>query len=688
MGHAEATLGHVGGQKRVMVRTVVSRGVNDFDFMLACCKSVGGGSFSRKYQAWHYPATVDTCLKLRRTFGERLRVGNDLSEWYRKAVVAQREQTNLSYETDAKLTKVSEELSRWLHGYQRVGAKWISQGYRGAGLVADKPGVGKTPQALAALVEADVQGPVLVVCPKKSVRLVWGLEAKRHLPNVPIYLCQGSRAQRERTLAKFARDMKENPNRLRIVVVVAEMLRVNMGNPCYTTEVEERDEGPIRVAKNKVTPMCPVKRRGQECTRHIQVDVDTSTKTKKQKNLVPTGFVYPELFNPDLLGGGWSWIILDESHKLLGSLTIVKGNLMGEGLRLLPERTDRRRYCMSGTPFGKGGRVQGMFGTLNWLWPDEYTSYWRWVKDKFEVEEKQINKRGNTALKIGGLKGLRPDATPEEENEAWESFLAELGPRILRRTKEETFKDLPPKTYYEVVCELTRKQKEQYEELVAFAEVTTPNGSVTPNGHLAMATRANQIALGAINGPNDNVIFSEDSGKLDELWEALDRRGILDGLPGDKIIIASRFNKFLDIISEYLVADAVKHFRLDGSTPPNQAERMVIDWQNPQSHSSVRVFLVNTKAGGISINLDAADEMHIMDEDPDPGVNEQLEDRIHRASRNHKVRIFYYRTEGTMEYEQAHNVEYRRRLQHAVLDGRRGQEYIRDMIVEARKEVL
>jgi SNF2 family DNA or RNA helicase len=79
--------------------------------------------------------------------------------------------------------------------------------------------------------------------------------------------------------------------------------------------------------------------------------------------------------------------------------------------------------------------------------------------------------------------------------------------------------------------------------------------------------------------------------------------------------------------------------------------------------------------------------MHMMDEDPDPGVNEQMEDRIHRASRNHKVVIYYYRTEGTVDYIAAHNVEYRRKLQHAVMDGRRGVEDLREMMTQALEEV-
>jgi superfamily II DNA or RNA helicase len=683
MGRAEAYL----WGDRIAVRTVRTRGVDDFDFMLAACKGVRGGRYDGDRKLWHYPLSVDACLQLRRQFGKALQVHDSLATWYRAESAVAQAQTALSGATDATLTRVPERFANWLRPYQRAGAAWIAQGYRGAGLIADKPGVGKTGETLAAMLEANVQGPVLVLCRKKAVKRVWGKEARLHFGrSVPVYLCRGKRAARQKVLARFERDMQRDPNRLRIVVIVAEMLRVEMGNPCYTTEWSH--EKGKEVPKNKVSGMCPAKRRGEKCKRHIEVKVDTSTKTKKEKNLVPVGFSYPELFNPDLLGGGWSWVIIDESHKLLGSLTVVRGNLMAKGLRLLPERESRRRYAMSGTPFGKAGRVQGFFGTLHWLWPDEFTSYWKWVADIFEVEEEVVGydryaRAPKVVKKLGGLKGLPGNPTSEQESEHWERFLHTLGPRVLRRTKEETLKDLPPKSYYEVVCDMTPAQKRQWDELAAYAEFKTSGGVIACNGSLALATRMRQLALGElVRGPDGKAMFGDDSGKIDELWEHLETRGVFDGAPGDKLIIASRYNEFLDCISEFLVADDVPHFTLDGRTSEVEADRIMEAWQGKENRET-RVMLVNVKAGGESLTLDAADEMHMMDEDPDPGVNEQMEDRIHRASRIHKVKIFYYRTQGTAEYAMAHDVEYRRRAQHAILDGRRGQEYFRELMIEA-----
>lgn len=675
MATARVTL----GDKRIELRVAHSWG--EFESVLARCKRVSGGRFDKSNgndKFWHYPLSVDSCTALRRVWGSELLVGTTLGDWYLKEARKAGAQVDLSAATDATLTRTPAALAGWLRGYQRAGAAWVGKGYRGAGLVADTPGLGKTTELLAGLLEANIQGPVLVVCPKASVKAVWGKELKQHLPDVPAYLCAGTREKRQAELARFANDMVSVQARmqLRIVVVVAEMLRVELGDPCYT------DGG------NKISGMCSQRRKSvvNACELHRgarEQYASAKEPKEREKDLVPVDFSYPMLFDQWHLGDGWAAVVLDESHRLLGSLTIVKGNLMGKGLKLLPYRSDARRYAMSGTPFGKGGRAEGMFGSLNWLWPDEYTSFWRWAGEVFNIEDKVINRRGVTAKAIVGMKGLRRNASAEEEAEMLERWLHSLGPRILRRTKAEALPDLPPKNYVEVECHLLPRQQNQLIELADFAEISTHEGVITCNGHLPIMMRSRQIANGVISIRPDTrkVYFPGESGKIDQLWQALDERGILDGVAGPKVIIASEFNEFLDTIMLRLNKDKIGYFRIDGHITESKRETIMKRWQS--DNNGTRVLLLNTKAGGVSITLDAADEMHIMDEDPDPGVNEQLEDRIHRASRNHQVTIYYYRTVGSIDYKKAHEVEYRRKVQHTVLDGRRGQEYVREFIKEA-----
>lgn len=590
---------------RIMVRT--SGG--DFETVKGQCKSVLGARWSKDNRAWTYPATVETCHALRATFGSGLVVLPALARWYSEARTSAEQQASLTRATDASLAAlgaVAPRLAGTLRPDQRVGAAFVAQGYHGGALVADVPGLGKTFEVVAGVLERRSEGPVLVVCPKVSVRQVWGRTIDLWAPGEAVYLARGTRQQREATIAAFDAD----PRGRKWLVVVAEMLRVK----------EEPDP-----------------------------------KDPEGKKKVFAGFEYPSLFQRN-----WDTVIVDESQKVMGSLTVVKGNLMGKGLKRL--KADRR-IAMSGTPFGRGGRVQGMFGTLHWMWPEEYTSFWRWAERYFEVDEVHIG-RGKTAKKINGLKG----GMSEEE------FLRSLGPRILRRTKAEVLPWLPPKQYVEVVCEMGRKQQAQYERLMSEGEI----GSITANGVLALITRAKQVANGVVDASGEGLTFTDESAKIEMLMQKLDERGILDGDGDTKVIVSSQFNEFLfGPVARALDAAGVAYHVLRGSSTDAAREAAVDAFQG---EGGARVFLLNAKAGGVSITLDAADEVHCLDELWNPEDNEQLEDRVHRASRNHQVTIFYYRSEGTIDQAIAEDVEGKRFAQFRVLDGRRGLEYAREMI--------
>lgn len=589
---------------------------DDIAHMKAECD---GARFRKARKEWAMPATVHNCLALRKTFGDRLKVHPLLGDWYRAHAAEASSQAAASAATDAELYVLPEAapvLSAALRPDQRAGVAWICDAYRDAGLVADVPGLGKTPETIGGILEADLAGPILVVCPKISVFSVWYTEFKKWAPDEPVYMARGVRAKREASIAEFLAD----PSPRKWLIIVAEMLRV----------------------KRKPN--------------------DTSVKANAKKRGRLEGFEYPELFEVP-----WSAIVCDESHKLLGSLTVAKSNLMGEGLASLPRPQGQRRYALSGTPFGRGGRVQGMFGTLHWLWPDEFTSFWRWAGRYFDIEEEYV-RRGVTARKIKGLK----------EGLSAEEFLDSLGPRILRRTKEEVLPNLPPKQYVEIPCEMEGAQLKQYKQLGDDAEISVPGGTIIANGVLAEITRARQIADGCLMKRGDDTRFSGDSCKADMLMQVLSERGIMDDSSDTKVLVSSRYNAFLDdvIIPRLRAADVDFHV-LKGETSDAERERQM---QEFQGKGGPRVFILNSKAGGVSITLDAADEVHCLDELDNPEDNGQLEDRAHRASRTHQVTIFYYRTVGTYDLNIATSVEAKRQIQYEVLDGRRGIEDVRNWI--------
>lgn len=616
---AKATL-EDGKVPRILVKWDTERGEDFQDSLDRFKRSVSGARFRKVEKEWAMPATIENCHGLRRAFGQSLKLKKPLVDWYVSSAAEREAHTAASAATDAELSLlplVAPALFATLRPDQRAGVAWIAEGYRGAGLIADKPGLGKTMQLIGGVLESGIDGPMLVVCPKISVWSVWYREFKKWAPDEVVYIARGTRAKREKALADFQAD----PSERKWLIIVAEMLRV------------QRKEN------------------------------DTSVKANAKKRGRVEGYEYPELFEID-----WAVIAADESHKLLGSLSVAKSNLMGEGLASLPRPAGQRRYPMSGTPFGKGGRIQGMFGTLHWCWPDEFTSFWRWAENYFEIETETV-RRGLTVRRVGGLR----------EGMGAEEFLMSLGPRILRRTKEEVLQDLPPKQYVEVLCEMEPKQLKQYKQLNGDAEVTVDGGVIMANGVLAEITRARQIANGVLAKDEDGeVYFTGESCKMDQFLQLMENRGVLDGSSDTKVLVSSRYNAFLDgVVMKKLDEMKVPYYVLKGSTSDKERERQMIEFQK---EGGPQIFILNSKAGGVSITLDAADEVHCLDELDNPEDNEQLEDRAHRASRIHQVTIYYYRTAGTYDTNIADNVEEKRKRQHEVLDGRRGVEDVRSWI--------
>lgn len=614
-------------------------------------KSVSASRYSKALSdrdrgmfAFLYPLSVEKCFEMREAWGSDLKVSKALGAWFRQQSQNRKEHIAQAKASDAILPRLSAQypkLNAWLKGDQRVTAAWIASAYRGAGLLADEVGTGKTAGVLAGLLEAGIDGPTVIVCPKVSVRAVWLREISRHT-DVPVYACYGNRKRREKVIGEFLADT----NRFKVLVVVAEMLRVKA----------------VRV-KGRITEFF--------------------------------GYEYPDLFEVN-----WAACVIDESHKVLGALDVVKANLAGEGIKALHYTANPLRLAVSATPFGKGGRTEALFGTLHWLWPDEFTSKWAWLGRYFDVMDERVFVRGG-----GGMtKTVKRVGNVLNEAGLWD----DLGPRVLRRTMEEVSPEHRGlKNWLEVLVEMEGPQLLQYKTFTRDAEIMIDGGYLTTVGVLDYLTRARQFANGELRKEGGRVSYTGFSAKIDRLLEHID-----DLAPGRKIVIASQYNEFLDAVERRLAKAGHRWFRLDGSTTDNARTMMMEDFQGTEpyrggtsqgdlvkftgpnvtcrqcnvgrgrSHGErcpanhPRLFLLNTKAGGVSITLDAADELHALDES-DPDTMTQLYGRIFRRGRVHEVFFYAYRSLGTVDERLAANNQEKWEEQAKLLDGPRGLEYAR-----------
>ncbi|MEN9836137.1 MAG: hypothetical protein RL011_2330 [Pseudomonadota bacterium] len=225
-----------------------------------------------------------------------------------------------------------------------------------------------------------------------------------------------------------------------------------------------------------------------------------------------------------------------------------------------------------------------------------------------------------------------------------ETLARALRPFILRRTKEQVLPELPGKTESTVYCVLEPDQQREYDELAAHYRDSLKKkiksaGLGKSRMHVLEALlRLRQLACHP--GLIDSARVTDSSAKLDLLEDELQE--VMDS--GRKALVFSQFTSMLAIVKARLEAKGIVYEYLDGSTT-DRKERV----ERFQNDPSVRVFLISLKAGGVGLNLTAADYCFILDPWWNPASEAQAIDRAHRIGQvNH---VFAYRliARGTVE---------------------------------------
>lgn len=504
-------------------------------------------------------------------------------------------------------------------------------------LLADKPGLGKTLETIAALLEMDIKGPILIVAPRSAVRVTWPQEIRQWVGSdekIFIVNAEVKPAERAARIHEAAR-----------VADSGERAWVLLG-PNYL---------------------------------RIRADVDDygnfERDAKGKKIIRPVNEAVGEIF-----GVKWNAVIVDESHLSLagGSAGVGKRKWSAQrlGLDALRIAPNAPKIAISGTPFR--GKTENLWGTLNWVDRPKFGSYWNFIKRHYGVTD---------TFSPFGSNMVKGDDIVDEKR-----FYQELAPYLCRRTKEEIQlslppdKRLPPKEYagthldpddpnspIAVWLPLTPQQRKQYDKVVSSAMLYIDDIAIANvNGALAEMTRFKQIAnscLGSDVGP------AMPSNKIDWIVDFLKDRQEA----GTKVIVASQFTSFLKLLSSELKRQKLDHYVLTGEQNDKERERVKAGFQSADGDLFV---LINTKAGGTSITLDQADDVVICDQTWIPDDQEQVEDRAHRPGGDnlHQVTIWYLASLGTIDEDVAIVNFERRGAITTVLDEVRNSDFVFRMI--------
>jgi superfamily II DNA or RNA helicase len=358
-------------------------------------------------------------------------------------------------------------------------------------------------------------------------------------------------------------------------------------------------------------------------------------------------------------------VIVDESHLVLPIKNARKPTNFWSGLERLRYSSNPVRVAVSGTP--DRGKLENRYGT--WLFLDSRMvgyNQWAWLEEHFWVVEQRVSKTRTVKM----VQGLKDEYSWVNADRAF----------MLRRTKAEVLPQLPPKRYVDVSIEMTDKQKAAYlvQQLDSTAKLKEARAEERNSGEaMVFALRARQIA-NCSWADNEPVVGGE-SAKLDWLIEWLAERGFIefDEMADNKakVVIVSQFSKILHWLNKELANVGIVSSVLDGSC--NDRERVAI--QDKFQNGDLRVILLSGGMG-VGINLDAADDLIMMDSPYDPDRVEQIEDRVHRASSNHSVTIWNLVADDTLDEAIMERVSERYATTRKLLDGSRGVIFGREIL--------
>jgi superfamily II DNA or RNA helicase len=255
--------------------------------------------------------------------------------------------------------------------------------------------------------------------------------------------------------------------------------------------------------------------------------------------------------------------------------------------------------------------------------------------------------------------------TPRNPDAETREILAKaLRPFILRRTKDQVAKDLPAKTEQTVYCDLEAEQRKLYDELrdhyrqSLLARVDSVGLGRSKIQVLEALLRLRQAACHP--GLLDKKRVSESSAKLDLLLPQLQELAE----EGHKALVFSQFTALLAIVRKKLDAEGLGYEYLDGRTR-DRAARV----ERFQTDPDCKLFLVSLKAGGVGLNLTAAEYVFLLDPWWNPAVEAQAIDRSHRIGQTKPVFAYRLIARGTVEEKVLALQQTKRELADAILGG-------------------
>lgn len=236
-----------------------------------------------------------------------------------------------------------------------------------------------------------------------------------------------------------------------------------------------------------------------------------------------------------------------------------------------------------------------------------------------------------------------------------------IRPFMLRRIKSQVLEELPPRT--EVTLRVEMKPEEiQFYEALRQQALENIEGSAEKSGrHLQILAEIMKLRRACCN---PKLIVPET--KISSTKLEVFSRVIKDLIESrHKALVFSQFTGHLALIREYLDKEGIYYKYLDGTTPARVRQQQVASFQEGEGD----LFLISLKAGGLGLNLTAADYVIHMDPWWNPAVEDQAADRAHRIGQKRPVTVYRLVTANTIEEKIVKLHQEKRDLANSLLEG-------------------
>lgn len=560
---------------------------------------------------------MQTCFELRRTFKSDIVFSQEILDWGHAQRRYEARLVSLSGSTDhqgdlsnlwAKLagrtvkdheTGEDRLITELFREDQKIGVDFWRECPNP--LIADEPGLGKTWEVIGGILQEDEESKCnLVICPKLSIESVW-LEELNAFQDEVVFVAPEGRKQRDKLLKEVAMCQEDD---IPFWLVV---------NPAMIGLRQVKQQGDTTIYDHAS---------GQ------WLDVQ-----------------FPFIFEID-----WQNIIVDEAH--LSGLANPSSQF-SKALRMMK---CQKRTAMTGTPMG--GKPLRLWGTLHWLEPNDFSAKHTWAKRWLKYFEVEVNQGKDDVVIYTDLKN-----TLEEE------FYKEHRRYILRRRKIDVFKGRQKPHQNHIWVPMTERQRQQYElmEEEAFINIYESEqriGRVSMPNVLAQNTWLKQFAFSYCEVEEvarkwDDFLDAWvikykakptlDGPKLEALWGKMQEIGADDPGSGEQVVVFTQFRAMADLTTQWLRDKGIQVAKITGDVGKRAERQQIIkDFQAGKTYQAI---VMTSKTGGVSINLDRANNVIFLDEDYDPDVQTQAANRVDRASRDHVVTVTTIRTKDTIEWD-------------------------------------